>query len=109
MVLQLSMFKSGLSGEEVRRTMEERAPQYRVVPGLVQKLYVENQETGEFGAVYVWSDDAALRDFWQSELARTIPEAYRAEGQPRREILDVVHVLHEGAGPTSVLSPRHGS
>jgi Putative mono-oxygenase ydhR len=95
MVVQLVMFKSGLSAEDVRRTIEDRAPQYRALPGLVQKLYVRNGETGEYGGLYVWKDAESLEEFRQSQLSRTIPEAYKVEGQPRRETAEVVYVLRE--------------
>ena len=98
MIVQLVMFKSGLSGEDVRRTIEERAPQYRALPGLLQKLYVEDKEKSEYGGIYVWKDEEALAEFRRSELARTIPEAYRVQGQPRRETVEVVYVLRDEAG-----------
>src|SRR5919197_293940 len=40
MIIQTVKFKSALSEEEVRRVMEERAPQFHALPGLLQKYYV---------------------------------------------------------------------
>jgi hypothetical protein len=95
MIMQIVTFKSGLSDEEAVRTMDERAPQYRALPGLLQKLYFKDPETGEYGGLYVWKDEQALAEFRRSELAKSIPEAYRVEGEPRRKTLDVVYVLRE--------------
>ena len=97
-VVQLVLFESGLSDDDIRRTIEERAPQYRALPGLLQKLYLRDEETGEYGGLYIWKDEESLRAFRGSELARTIPDAYRVEGGPRRETAEVISVLREDAG-----------
>jgi len=98
MIVQTVTFKSGLSDKEVRRTIEDRAPRYRALPGLLQKLYIEDKETGEYGGIYVWRDAESLDAFRRSELAETIPEAYKIEGQARRETVEVIYVLREGIG-----------
>ena len=49
MVVQVVMFKSGPAHVDVRLTIESRAPQYRALPGLLQKLCVKNPATGEYG------------------------------------------------------------
>jgi heme-degrading monooxygenase HmoA len=100
-IVQVVKYKTGLSEEEAAQTIASRAPQYRALPGLWQKLYVREQGTGEYGGIYVWEDEASMRTFRESELAATIPEAYRVEGEPRVEIFDVVSILRadEGAPP----------
>jgi heme-degrading monooxygenase HmoA len=98
MIVQTVMFKSGLSGEEVRQTIEDRAPQYRALTGLLQKLYIKNKETGEYGGIYMWKDEESLEAFRRSELAKTIPEAYKVEGQARRETVEVIYTLREDVG-----------
>jgi heme-degrading monooxygenase HmoA len=93
MIVQVVKFKTGLSDEEVAQTIAERAPQYEALPGLRQKLYVREQATGDYGGIYLWEDEDSMREFRESELAATIPEAYRVEGEPRVEIFEVVSVL----------------
>jgi heme-degrading monooxygenase HmoA len=93
MIVQMVKYKSGLSDEEVRRVIAERAPQYEALAGLRQKLYIREPETGEYGGIYVWEDEQSMREFRQSDLAATIPEAYRVEGEPRVEIFEVVSIL----------------
>jgi heme-degrading monooxygenase HmoA len=95
MIIQFVKFPSGLSEEEVRRTMEERAPEFRALPGLVQKYYGRERESGEFCGIYVWDSEQSLAEFRASELARTIPDAYRVVRQPRIEIFDVLFSLRE--------------
>jgi hypothetical protein len=93
LVVELVTFATGLGEEDVLRTIEERAPDYRSVPGLVQKLYIRDPETGEYGGIYVWENAAASGAFRDSELARTIPSAYRVDGRPRVRSFEIVAVL----------------
>jgi heme-degrading monooxygenase HmoA len=95
MIIQVVKFKSALSDTEVERVMEERAPQYRALPGLIQKYYGHEKETGEFTGIYLWDSEKSIRDFRQSELAQSIPVAYKAQGSPRIELFDVVLQLRE--------------
>ncbi len=77
--------------------MEERAPQYRALPGLLQKYYVREGETGEYAGIYLWDSEESMREFRDSELARTIPTVYKVVGQPRVEILDMILPLRPAA------------
>jgi heme-degrading monooxygenase HmoA len=93
MIVQFVKFRSGLSDEEAMRTIADRAPRYEALPGLRQKLYVREQGSGEYGGIYVWEDEESMREFRHSDLAASIPDAYRVEGEPRVEVLEVVSVL----------------
>jgi heme-degrading monooxygenase HmoA len=93
MIVQFVKFPSGLSEQQVRQTMEERAPQFRALPGLVQKYYGRERESGEFCGIYIWDSEESLAAFRASELARTIPAAYQVTSQPRIEIFDVLLTL----------------
>ena len=90
MIVQFVEFPSGLSDEEVRRTMEERAPQFRALPELLQKYSGHERGTGEFCGIYIGDSEASLAAFRASDLARTIPDAYRVARQPRIELFDVL-------------------
>ena len=93
MIIQFVKFKSGLSDAEVQRVMKERAPQFRALPGLVQKYYGHEKKTGEFTGIYFWDSEESMREFQQTELARTIPVAYKVESTPRIEFFDVLFPL----------------
>jgi heme-degrading monooxygenase HmoA len=82
MVVQIVRFKSGLPYEEVVKRCENRAPQYRALKGLVQKYYIKYASPDEYGAVYLWESEAALKEFQESELRRTIPAAYQVQRAP---------------------------
>ena len=64
------------------------------MPGLLQKYYLAFPSTGEHGAVYVWESTQAMQTFRESDLARTIPEAYQVQGAPAVEVAEVSLVLH---------------
>jgi heme-degrading monooxygenase HmoA len=82
MIALIVRFKSQLSYEEVLKMAEDRADRFRALDGLVQKYYLNYAEKDEYGAVYLWESEEALKKFRDSELARSIPEAYKAEGAP---------------------------
>lgn len=95
MIIQTIRYKSRLSHDEVNRRFVERSDRYRKVPGLVQKYYVKFAETGEYGGIYVW-DSPASRDAWRAgNLSGTLAETYQIEGEPVRELAEVMLVLRE--------------
>lgn len=94
MIVQIVRFKSALSAEEAQRMYEARAPQYRALPGLLQKYYLRFPTTQEYGAVYLWESESALKRFRESQLARTISSAYKVEGPTEFHVADVVMTLH---------------
>ena len=94
MLVQIVRYRSGLSDDDVRAAVESRAPEYMALAGLVQKYYLRFPESGEHGGVYLWASRGSFEAFRTSELARTIPDAYRVEGAPHVELADVSKVLH---------------
>ncbi len=93
MVIQFVKLRSGLSDAEARRVMDERIPQFRQVPGLLQKYFCRESQTGEYAGVYLWDSEESMRQYRQSEFARSTPAAYKVEGQPRIEVFDVLFPL----------------
>lgn len=93
MIIQFVRFKSELAMEEAEKVMKKRAPQFRAIPGLIQKFYGVHKETGEFAGIYFWDSEESIREFRQSELARTIASQYKAEGSPRIDLFDVMYTL----------------
>ena len=103
MIVQVVKYKTGLSDAEAAKTIAQRAPQYEALSGLRQKLYIRELETGEYGGIYVWEDEDSMGEFRESDLAATIPEAYRVEGAPRVEIFELVSVLRAESGVVPAL------
>jgi Putative mono-oxygenase ydhR len=94
MVIHFVRINTRLAHEEVRRIMEERAPRFREVPGLLQKSYGYEPSSGAFCGCYVFDSEESRQAFRQSELARTIPGAYQAE-EVRVEVYEVLFSLYE--------------
>jgi len=92
----LVRFKSPLPLDEVVKVANSRADEFRALPGLTQKYYVRDKATGEIGGLYLWDSEEAFDDYRSSELRATIAKAYRVEGAPRLDVLDVLMPLREG-------------
>ena len=91
----LVKFHSGLDDETVRRLLDERAPLFRAVPGLVQKYYLREPTTGDYCGCYLFESQQALLDYRESALAKSIPPTYALSGAPRIEILEVLFPLRD--------------
>ena len=89
---------SELDPEEFDRRLLERRPRFRDVPGLVQKIYGRDHESGDVCGIYFFESEQALAAFRESELAQTIPDAYEALNV-RREVYDVLYPLWPERGP----------
>lgn len=79
MVIHFVRITTHLTQEEVRQIMEERAPRFRDVPGLLQKYSGYERESGAFCGCYLFGSEESRQAFRQSELARTIPIAYQSD------------------------------
>ncbi|MHA1936303.1 MAG: hypothetical protein ACW97A_13590 [Candidatus Thorarchaeota archaeon] len=89
------LFNSGLSREEIEKTAEERADDYRKVKGLVQKYYVDDSSTGRVGGLFVFDSMDNLLAFRESDLATSTGEAYKFREPPHTNVLDVAKTLFE--------------
>lgn len=95
MEILLVLFKSGLPKEEVLKKVEERADKYRGVKGLLQKLYVQYESTNEFGGVYIFDSKESLEAFRNSDLAKSVGDAYKFIEPPTRRVFEVISILFE--------------
>ena len=103
MVIQQVKLKSSLSDAEARAVMEERAPRFREVPGLLQKYNTHEPETGELCCIYVFDSAEALTAFRETELAQAIPAAFKADSM-RVETYELLFPLHEERGQPTRLA-----
>ena len=95
MNLLIFLFKSGLPYEEIMKTSDERADQYKKVPGLIQKYYVLDKSNDRVGGVFVFDSIEKLQAFKESELAKSTSEAYKFKEPPHTQVLEIAKVLHE--------------
>lgn len=92
-MLVVSGLKSKLPFEELERRYKERMPKFRALPGLVQKYYAHDPATGEMAGIYLWDSEASLAAYLESDLRKSIPEAYELVQPPRIERFPLVDVL----------------
>lgn len=92
-IVFLVRFKSRLSYDELFKRGRERMPKYRAIPGLLQKYYVHDPATNEFGGFYVWDSQKSLDEFLNSDLRKTIASTYEIIGEPRIETYNVADIL----------------
>ena len=92
-VLLIVRFKSSLSPDELERRYKERFPKFRALPGLLQKYYLRDASTGEWGGLYLWDSQASLDEFLASDLRKSIAETYEFTEAPRIETPTVIDVL----------------
>ena len=102
MIVQFVQFETTLSEQEVRAIAEERAPEFRAIPSLVQKYYLKLDKPNHFGGFYIWASREAMLAFRETELAKTIPSAYRVVGAPDVDVHELLFPLRdEGAVATA--------
>ena len=90
--------RSNLDEEELERRLLERRPRFLEVPGLLQKIYGRDRATGAVCGIYFFDSAKALAAFRDTELARTIPEAYEVL-EFRPEAYDLLYPLRPDRGP----------
>ena len=95
MILQIIKLKSNLPEEELLNKAREREPNFKAIPGLLQKYYVKTSQSGQYGGVYVWDSPEALQSYRESDLAKSIPEAYEIIEAPDVEIMDILFQLRD--------------
>ena len=95
MIIQIVKFETSLSEDEVIEVANERLDRFQALPGLVQKYYIKLEQPNHYGGVYIWDSIESLSAYRKSDLAATIPEAYKVKGTPDIEIVDVLFPLRE--------------
>jgi heme-degrading monooxygenase HmoA len=95
MIIQIVKFETKLSFEEVLDIARERAPEFRKFSGLLQKYYVRTDRPNRYGGVYIWESPEAMKEYRESDLASSIPQAYQVLGPPEIEIYEVAFSLRD--------------
>lgn len=95
MIMQIVNLRSPLSAEQLLERAHERAPQFRALPGLLQKYYLDRPGDGEYAGVYIWDSMESLQAFRESELAKSIAAAYQVTEPPHIEISEIMFPLRD--------------
>jgi hypothetical protein len=92
-VMVLIRFKSSLTPDELERRYKERLPQFRALPGLLQKYYVQGPAADEWGGVYIWDSQESLDRYMESDLRKSIPDVYEIVGTPSVQAIPIIDTL----------------
>lgn len=93
MHIQIVNFETALTDSETLKVANDRIESFRAIPGLIQKHYGRSSEANHYFGIYFWESKEAMQEFQQSELAATIPSAYKVVGKPKVDILEEIMVL----------------
>lgn len=95
MIMHRVKFRSNLDRETLWKAARQREPEYRKVPGLLQKFYVEVNEPNTYAGIMIWESAEALAAFRETELSKTVTQAYAVDGAPEVEIGSIEIFLHD--------------
>jgi heme-degrading monooxygenase HmoA len=96
MIAASILFKlpSSTNWNELRLLAKERAKNlYQGMPGLKTKAFVLDQQTGEYGGLYIWESKEALEIFLNSPTFATSKEKF---GTPEIKIFELVSHIEQG-------------
>lgn len=96
MIVQFVQFESSLSEEEIMAVAKAREPGYAATPGLAQKFYLKLNKPNHFGGFLIWETREAMAASAKTELAKTIPSAYKVIGAPDVDIHELLFPLRQG-------------
>lgn len=95
MIVQIVKFETELPLEEVLDVAQERAPDFRRNAGLLQKYYVRTDLPNKYAGIYIWDSLDSMKQYRESDLAASIPQAYKVLGLPEIEVFEVALVLRD--------------
>lgn len=94
MHVQIVRFKTKMTYKQMMEKSKARSDRYRAVDGLLQKYYLRYPGADEYGAVFIWESEEAMKNFRRSGLAGSIPEAYQVKGALEIVPAEVVMTLY---------------
>jgi hypothetical protein len=89
------LFETGLKIEDLIKTSNERFEKFKHVKGLLQKFYISDQNSNEIGGICVFDTKENLKAFRESELSKSISEAYKFLHPEDATFYDVSRTLRE--------------
>lgn len=95
MIVQFVKFETSMSEDEALAAARKREADYAATPGLLQKYYLRLGKPNHFGGLLIWESRAAMAAFAETELAKTIPTAYKVVGAPAVDIYEMLFPLRQ--------------
>lgn len=60
------------SADEVMELLEPLVPSFADLPGNLAKIWLADTDAGRYGALYLWSDGAAMQAYLSSDLWQAV-------------------------------------
>ncbi len=99
MLVQFVKFETTLDRNGIEKVALDRFAEYEAIPGLVQKYYLKLDGENRYGGIMIWDSPESLARFRDSDLARTIGEAYKVTETPSVSIHQLMFPLRGKGAP----------
>lgn len=94
-VVFVVQLESDLPHDQVVAIMKERAPEFRALPGLIQKHYLYDPTTKVYSGVYEFRSQQDLESYLASDLRKSLGAAYRVKGAPATRRWELITRLRD--------------
>lgn len=89
-------FSSSYGPEDLITLFRQDLDIFSNVPGLLQKYYIAEDLTGDKGGIYIFDSKISRAEFWNSNLAKSIPARYGViPNSIRVEHFDIPIILND--------------
>lgn len=61
-----------MTHDQFTAACDELAPTFAAIPGLIDKVWLSDPATNNYGGVYTWADREAFETFTRSDLAKVV-------------------------------------
>ncbi len=90
----LLLYKSALPLNEAADIARNRSDTLHGVKGLLQRLFINDESTGQIGGVYLFDNIENLDAFRHSELGKSFMTDYKFDGSMTQRIFNVISEFH---------------
>ncbi len=84
-----------MSAEDALEKAVQMNETFRKVPGLRQKYYIRDRETGELGGLYIFDSTESLRRFRDSGIMTKALPAFRLLAPPTVRVFEISGAVSE--------------
>ena len=69
-------FRSTFKSSELNQLFHDNLDHFKNVPGLLEKYYLKDEQSDVVGGIYIFDSKSSKINFWNSDLAKSIPGTY---------------------------------
>lgn len=83
------------SRDEVDALSKEGFGKFKALPGLQQKHYIFNHETGEGGGIYFFDTKEAVDAYLNGPIVASVGERFDIDGDVKIEVVELLYNLND--------------